>query len=83
MKKIRSKSGILAAIALTLVCLSVSAAPASAALDRGGFQPEAGIEVSVGERLSIAMDYLQDSFSALMHKLAGIFASQSGSSILD
>lgn len=83
MKKIRNKSGILAVIALILVCLSFSAAPASAALDRGCFEAEAGIAASVGEGLSTAMDYVQDSFAALMHKLGGIFASQSGSSILD
>lgn len=83
MKAIRHNNRILGIAALTLLCLSFSAAPASAFLDRDGFDPAVQAEQTVGERVSTAVSQLQHSFLSLIQKLGGVFASQSGVDIED
>lgn len=82
MKSIHRNSPILGIIALTLVCITFTAAPASAYLDRGGFDPGTDTEESVGSRFSMAISSLGDGFFAFLQKL-GIISAKDGARVED
>jgi len=79
MESIRRNHRILGAIALTLVCIAFSAAPASAHIGREGIDQEG----PVTSRFVVIITEFQDSFTAFMQRLGAIFAGQEGSQIVD
>ncbi|MCP4203705.1 MAG: hypothetical protein GY769_17445 [bacterium] len=73
MKSIRKSSRILGVIALTLVCFTFAAAPASAFFEQG-IDPGTDMEKSFGSRVSMALSSLGDGFFDFLQKLGVIWA---------
>lgn len=76
MRRIRNNHRILGAFVLAVLCLGFAAAPASAHLDREDFDSGAGVEQSIGARVSMAFTALEDSFFGFLQKLGAIFAQE-------
>lgn len=82
MRSIRRNNRILGVLTLMLVCLTFTAAPASAFLERGGFDPGNDADESLGSRFTLVLSNLGDSFFAALQKLGVIFA-QDGARVED
>lgn len=81
MKTIRKNTQFVGILALTLVCLSFTAAPASAMGVE--FDGQATNEVSVRDQISDAFSTFQDRVVAFILDIGSIFAHQDGIGILD
>lgn len=82
MKSIRKHSRFLGIIAVTLVCSSFAAAPASAAMS-ADFDLGGNSELSLRDQISEAFGAFQDRVTAFLLDLGSIFANQDGAGILD